>query len=113
MTEDIHLHRLYARARLDDREVNELIGLTHDIIADGMVMKDEVDYLYKWLVAHTAATANPAIAKLLGRVDAFLADDVVDPEDAADLFSVLSLSCSASPLAISGLVERSRPPPCR
>ena len=45
MTDDTRLHRLFNRARLADREVNELIGLTHGIIADGMVTKDEVDYL--------------------------------------------------------------------
>jgi hypothetical protein len=89
MTDDTRLHRLFNRARLADREVNELIGLTHGIIADGMVTKDEVDYLHKWLVGHTAGAGNPVVADLLGRVDAILADGVVDPEEAADLFSVL------------------------
>lgn len=89
MTDDTRLHRLYARARLDDREVNELIGLAHGIIADGVVNKEEVDYLHKWLVAHTAGAGNPVVAALLGRVDTILADGVVDPEEAADLFSVL------------------------
>lgn len=89
MTEDTRLHRLYARARLDDREVNELIGLAHGIIADGVVNKAEVDYLQKWLVAHEAAAGSPVVSKLLNRVDAILADGVVDSEEAADLFSVL------------------------
>jgi NAD-dependent DNA ligase len=89
MTDDTRLHRLYNRARLADREVNELLGLTHGITADGVVTKEEVDYLHKWLVAHTAAAANPVVADLLGRVDAILADGIVDPAEAADLLDVL------------------------
>lgn len=89
MTEDTRLHRLYNRARLADREVNELLGLTHGITADGVVTQAEVEYLHKWLVAHTAGAANPVVASLLGRVDAILADGTVDPEEAAELFSVL------------------------
>jgi hypothetical protein len=47
MTDDTRLHRLYNRARLDDREVNELIGLAHGITADGVVTQDEVNVLHK------------------------------------------------------------------
>jgi hypothetical protein len=89
VTEDSRLHRLYNRARLADREVNELLGLTHGITADGVITPVEVEYLHKWLVAHTVGAANPVVAALLGRVDAILADGAVAPEEAADLFSVL------------------------
>lgn len=89
MTEETRLDRLYNRARLADRETNELLGLTHGITADGVVTQAEVEYLHKWLVAHTAAAANPVVATLLGRVDAILADGTVDPEEAAELLSVL------------------------
>ena len=45
--------------------------------------------LHKWLVAHTAASSNPVVKLLLDRVDAILADGIVDPEEAIDLFTVL------------------------
>lgn len=89
MTDDSRLHRLYNRARLADREVNELIGLTHGVIADGRVSQEEVEYLHKWLVAHTAGAGNPVVAALLGRIDTILADGIVDPEEAEDLLSTL------------------------
>lgn len=89
MTGDTRLHRLYNRARLDDREVNELIGLAHGIIADGVVTQDEVNVLHKWLVAHTAGACNPVVKLLLDRIDAVLADGVVEPEEARDIFTVL------------------------
>jgi tetratricopeptide (TPR) repeat protein len=89
MTNDTRLHRLYNSARLADREVNELLGLTHGITADGVITQAEVEYLHKWLVAHTAGAANPVVAPLLGRVATILADGIVDPEEAADLFALL------------------------
>lgn len=89
MTDDTRLHRLYNRARLADREVNELLGLTHGITADDVVTQAEVEYLHKWLVAHAAAAANPVVAALLNRVDAILADGIVDAEESADLLSIL------------------------
>lgn len=52
------MHRLFNRARLDDRQVNELLGLSHGIIADGIVSAEEAQYLQKWLVANTAVKDN-------------------------------------------------------
>lgn len=89
MTDDTRLRRLYNRARLADREVNELLGMTHGITADGTITKQEVDYLHKWLVAHTAAAENSVVRDLLRRVDRILADGDVDPEEATELFDVL------------------------
>lgn len=43
------IHKLFNRARLDDRQVNELLGLSHGIIADGKVSMEEAQYLQKWL----------------------------------------------------------------
>jgi NAD-dependent DNA ligase len=89
MTDDTRLHRLYARARLDDREVNELIGLAHGMVAHGSITKDDVDYLHKWLVAHAAATANPVVMALQDQIDRILANGDVNAEEAADIFCVL------------------------
>lgn len=89
MTDDARLHRLYSRARLDDREVNELIGLAHGMVAHGAITKDDVDYLHKWLVAHVAATANPVVLSLLRRIDRILAHGDVNPEEAHEIFELL------------------------
>lgn len=89
MTDDTQLHRLYSRARLDDREVNELIGLALGITADNIISKDEVDFLHRWLVAHTEVTSNPVVKLLHGRIDAILADGIVEPEEAAELLTLL------------------------
>jgi NAD-dependent DNA ligase len=97
MTDDTRLHVLYGRARLADREVDELVGISHGLIADGAITQNEVDYLEKWLVAHDAAIGNPVVKKLLDRVDKILADGRVDAEEAADLFALLQRFVAGDP----------------
>ena len=91
---DTGLHRLFNRARMDDRLVNELIGLAHGIIADGAVNQAEAEYLFKWIVANPEQTDNPVLRLLYGRVEKVLADGVLDPEEAADLLETLTRFCA-------------------
>jgi NAD-dependent DNA ligase len=88
------LHRLFNRARMDHRLVNELIGLAHGIIADGAVNQAEAEYLFKWIVANAEQTANPVLNLLYGRVEQVLADGVLDPEEASDLLETLTRFCA-------------------
>lgn len=90
MTADTRLHRLYSRARLDDRQVNELLGLANGIIADGAVLQNESEFLQRWLVAHVEASNNPVVKLLLDRVNDVLADRHLDSEEAAYLFETLT-----------------------
>ncbi len=83
------LHQLFNRARLDDRQVNELLGLSHGIIADGAVSLEEVQYLQKWLVANTAVKDNPVVSNLLVRINDMLADNVLEADEAKELFETL------------------------
>lgn len=86
---DSGLHNLFNRARIDDRQINELLGLARGITADGMVNQPEAEFLQKWLVANTAASSNPVIATLLHRINAMLRDGRLDHEEMLDLFDTL------------------------
>lgn len=83
------LHRIYGKARINDRQINELIGLAHGLIADGDVNLPEAEYLQKWLVANREASENPVTANLLCRVNAMLSDGVLDPEESKELHETL------------------------
>lgn len=83
------LHRIYNRAQMDDRKVNELVGLCQGLLADGLLNQEEVEYLQKWLVKNSAYQNNPVIANLLSRVDAILADKHLNPEEGMELFDTL------------------------
>lgn len=80
---------MFGRARLDDRQLNELIGLAHGLTADGVVSQPEAEYLQKWLVANIEVRSNPIAANLLARVNRMLADKCLDAEEARELFETL------------------------
>jgi NAD-dependent DNA ligase len=83
------LHRMFGRARLDDREVNELVGLAHGLVADGIVNDAEAKYLEKWLVAHADVRANPVVMNLLARVGTMLKEKSLGEEERQELFEAL------------------------
>jgi NAD-dependent DNA ligase len=86
---DEQLHRLFARARIDDRQINELIGLAHGIAADDQVNQMEAEYLQKWLVANIDLRDNPITRNLLARVNAMLSDKKLSNDEASELLDVL------------------------
>jgi hypothetical protein len=79
----------FGRERIDDRQVSEVVGIAHGIIADGVVSPGEVEYLRKWLAARVGLTANPVVRLLYERVQAIMADGVMDKDEAKDLMSTL------------------------
>ena len=83
------LHTVFNRARIDDRLVNELLGLSKGIVADGMVSQDETEFLQKWLVANSVVSENPVAANLLQRINAMLKDKALDEDEAKELFETL------------------------
>lgn len=83
------IHTLFNRAQIDDRQVNELIGIARGISADRLVNQSEADYLYKWLVANQACNSNPVVAALLVRVKEMLVDGNLDEAEAAELQETL------------------------
>ncbi len=86
---DRKILNLYGRARLDDRAINELLGLAKGIAADGVVNQREAEFLQRWLVANTAVKNNPVIATLLRRVNEMLEDNNLDDEEARELLDTL------------------------
>jgi NAD-dependent DNA ligase len=74
---------------LDDRQIDELIGLSRGICADGAVNQKEAEYLEKWLIANKKIIDNPIIATLYKRVKEMLSDNVLDSEEANELFEAL------------------------
>lgn len=76
--------------RIDSRQIDELIGLARGLIADGAINQGEVEFLQKWLVANLGISNHPILRVLYGRVNAILADGVVDEEEKAELLDTLN-----------------------
>ena len=83
------LHRIFGRARLDDRQVNELVGLARGLCADETINQAEAEYLQKWLAASTAITDNPIVGNLMIRVRDMLIDRRLAADEARELLETL------------------------
>lgn len=80
----------YNSKHIQDRQVDTLIGLAKGIIADGVVQKEEAEFLHGWLAAnHTTIQANPVVDCLLQRVTTMLSDGVLDAEESDELLTRL------------------------
>lgn len=79
----------FNRKSIDDRQIDTLIGLGKGLIADGKVEQSEAEALLSWLIQSRQATDNPVIVNLLAKIDAMLQDQVLDPDESAELLSVL------------------------
>lgn len=115
-TDPKNISKLFNRARVDDRQINELIGLCHGIVADGEVNLREVEYLQKWLAANTVAAQNPIVATLYERVKTVLKDGDLDSEESVELFETLkqftgSEDWEMGELLKSGTLPLDAPPP--
>ena len=79
----------YSRARLDDRQVTELIGIARGLIADDFLSDPEIEFLHKWLAASAVVTTNPLIGMVEERLTMVLDDGIVDEDERRDLFDLL------------------------
>lgn len=89
MGHDIELHRVFNRGNLNDRAINELLGISRGVIADGMVNYQEALYVQKWLAANLANIENPIVNNLLLRIDEMLRDDHLSDDEARELMDTL------------------------
>eukprot|EP01028_Stygiella_incarcerata_P008228 TRINITY_DN35283_c0_g1_i1.p1 TRINITY_DN35283_c0_g1~~TRINITY_DN35283_c0_g1_i1.p1 ORF type:complete len:210 (-),score=9.35 TRINITY_DN35283_c0_g1_i1:165-794(-) len=80
----------FSAKRRSDRTVDELIGMSRLILADGIVDAQEADFLKTWLKTNADYCDIWPINVLNKRIQAFLEDGVVDQGEKAELFSLLS-----------------------
>ena len=76
--------------RITSRQIDELIGLARGLAADGDLNHSEVEFLQKWLAANLAISQQPLIRTLYHRINAVLADGVVDEEEKSTLLDTLN-----------------------
>lgn len=88
MTDGEHLR--FSKKRVTDRTIDELVGLSHGLIADGNVNQSEAEYLQKWLANRPTLAESAFLSGLYDRVEQYLMDDFLDEEEAQDLKEILT-----------------------
>lgn len=80
----------YLGAAISDRQVTEMTGLARGLIADGHLCDAEINFLHKWLAASDGVHSHPLLGALIRRVEAAVADGVIDDDERRDLHDTLS-----------------------
>lgn len=92
------LHRIYGRARLDDRLVNELIGLCHGLLADGTIDQSESQFLLRWVESNRQATENPLVNAIYQRLTDMLKDGNLDDDEQRELVESIVAFVGGAPM---------------
>lgn len=87
-SEDLYW-RFRRSARISERSVDELIGVCRGLLADGMVVQAEAEFLLKWMSANKADCMEWPMNMLFGRLSAWLEDGALDPSEEAELMDLL------------------------
>lgn len=86
---DNELLNRYGAARIQSRQVDELIGLARGLAADSCINQAEAEFLQSWLSANLIVCHQPLFATLYERIKEVLSDGVLDPDEALELLETL------------------------
>lgn len=84
------LNRLYSKKRLNDRTIDELIGLSRGLIADKNISQSEAEFLLTWLGSNLEYCSDPVINQLYYRINEMLRDKVLDDDEQRELLQILT-----------------------
>ncbi|MBM9519532.1 BRCT domain-containing protein [Desulforhopalus vacuolatus] len=84
------IDRRYNYKRLNDRNIDELIGLCKGIVADNRVNLDETIFLQNWMEKHSTNISDPIINALYCHIHSVLADGIIDEKEEKELFKILT-----------------------
>ena len=97
MTNEYELKRFNAD-RVQDRKVDELIGLCRGVTADGSIVKSEAEYIIKWLESNDTIINDYPANILYDRIKEMLSDDVLDDDEQKELLEMLDSLTGDKPI---------------
>jgi len=108
-------NRRYGEKRLNDRAIDELIGLSKGIIADQRVNQKEAEFLRSWMEANVSFCEDRNVNLLYCRIHEMLIDGVLDAEEQRELLDILRCfsgqSIEESAVPTSSTLPFCDPPP--
>ena len=83
------MSRSYNRKRLNDRTIDELIGMSRGIIADKTINQKEAEFLMSWMEANVSYCEDEIVNQLYHRIQEMLIDNVLDQDEERELLGIL------------------------
>ena len=71
------------------RNLDELIGICKGITADGIVVKEEAEFLARWLEGNQSVIDEWPANVLAARIASIFYDNIITPEEKQELFNLL------------------------
>ncbi len=93
------LNRNFSMRRLANRTIDELIGLCKGIQADNILHDTEARFLAQWLDKSREIVDTWPANILAARIEAILADNIIDDRERRELFDLLSEITGHNPAA--------------
>jgi NAD-dependent DNA ligase len=81
--------RTFNAARLNDRMIDELIGLCRGVLFDGAISELEAGALLRWMDANREIAQHWPANVLYRRISRMMADGLLDPEEQRELIETL------------------------
>ena len=82
-------NRRFNTARLNDRKVDELLGICKGIECDGVVTQGEAEFLKEWMVANREIADRWPTNMLFSRIMEMLEDRMLDEDEQLELLETL------------------------
>lgn len=83
------LNKRFNAARIVDRKIDQLLGLCEGVLADGMVVQQEAEFLRKWVANNPEILGTWPANILFARLEEFLADGVLDEAEEQELLGLM------------------------
>ena len=83
------VNRAFGAARINDRKIDELIGLCRGVLADGAVTLGEAQFIQDWLRANQDIANHWPANIIFSRIESALADGKLDSDEEKDLIDTL------------------------
>lgn len=84
------INRAWNTNRLEDRSIDELLGLCKGLISDQVLVDQEAAFLLQWLQSNQHALDTWPANIIAARIDGFLEDGKIDDDEREDLFRLLA-----------------------
>ena len=82
--------RAFNAQRIADRDTDELLGMCHGLLADGVVNQLEAEYLRNWMAAREEVRSQWPGNLIHARLYEYLEDGVLDSDEKEELFEFMA-----------------------